>query len=501
MRKRAATRKTPVGVLILAAIVFVGAAVAWLGLRRPAGSLVNPNPSASTPARPNVNVFIFLIDALRADRLGAYGYKAHLTSPAADGLAQRGVVFENACAPAPWTIPSVASMFTSTFPCEHDMLSMYDRLPDSADTLAERLKRAGYSTYSRIGNEFLGPKYGLHQGFDTLFGGGRNGGKKVSAALGPAPPLPFFFYVHNMEPHNPYHFAPPHTAGFRDVSPDVREQMKLHFKGYKAAAEYDYRRRLPLGTNDMTETQDQHLAALRALKDDWNELYDVCVRLADWRVATTIEMLQKRGFWEKTLFIYVADHGEELGDHGAWLHDQSVYEELMRVPLIIRFPRNEFAGTRVKKVVSLVDVLPTIFDYLQRPELASGTRGRSLMPLVRGAEPVPRQPFTVPGMRHNTTRYYRPWVPTRGDINIVVRRGQWKGIWNVEVDTLELYDLITDPLEQENVQAEHPELVQAMRAYAADWYKHCQDRTTPAEDIGELDEETLRRLRSLGYVD
>jgi len=341
----------------------------------------------------------------------------------------------------------------------------------------------------------------MHQGFDVLVGKGRNGGKKVSATLGPNPPLPFFFYVHNMEPHNPYHYAPPHTPGFRDVSQELRDQMKLHFNGYKGAAEYDYRQRLPLGTNDMTEIQDQHVAALRALKDDWNELYDVCVRLADWRVATTVEMLRKRGFWENTLFIYVSDHGEELDDHGAWLHDQSVYEELMRVPLIIRFPRNEFAGTRVTQVVSLVDLLPTIFDYLQRPELAGGARGRSLMPLVRGEQPGHPQTFIVPGMRHNTTRYYRPWVTTRGDVNIVVRCEQWKGVYNLDVDTLELYDLSADPREQEDVRAEHPELVQAMRAYAADWYEHCQDWTTPAEDVGELDEATLRNLRSLGYVD
>jgi len=123
------------------------------------------------------------------------------------------------------------------------------------------------------------------------------------------------------------------------------------------------------------------------------------------------------------------------------------------------------------------------------------------LPLLRGEPTEPSQPFTIPGMRHNTTRYYRPWVTTRGNVNIVIRHGHWKGVYNVEPGTFELYDLIMDPSEQRDIQTEHAELVQGMRAYATDWYQSCQGRATATEPVGELDEDTRRKLRSIGYVE
>jgi len=517
-RKPRKTEKRILPSVILAtAIVGIVAVGLWIGLRgrsEPAtddglaamdSALRSDRTGTMSPpevaVKPTVNIVLFLIDTLRADRLGAYGYRAHETSPNIDRLAQRGVVFEDACAPAPWTIPSVASLFTSTFPCEHNMLGKFDRLASSADTLAERLKRVGYTSYSLIGNEFLGRKFGLAQGFDRLIGGGRNGGRRVNAALGPVPPKPFFVYIHNMEPHDPYHYAPAYTPGFRVVAPAVRERMKRHFKAYKAAAEHDYRRQLPLGTNDLTAAQNEHMAVLNEMREDWSELYDASVRYGDTHVGSLMSMLQSRGFWDNTLMILLADHGEEMNDHGSWLHDQSVYDELMRVPLIVRFPGDRFAGRRVKDSVSLVDVLPTIFDYLQVPDLAKGARGKSLMPLIREEVSAKSPSLRIPGMRVNVTRFYRPWVTTRGDTNIVIRQQQWKGIWNVDIDTFELYDLSEDPLEKVNIQAQHPQLVKAMTDYARTWREHCQEQAQETEEVGKLDDKTLRRLRALGYVD
>lgn len=503
-----ATAKTRSGwaphplVTALILLVGVGGVGAWVMFQDSGVKIDLPSgDTAQAPDQPppDINVFIFLVDTLRADRMGCYDYDRRPTSPCVDELADVGVVFEHATAPAPWTIPSVASMFTSTYPCEHQMLSKYDKLPNSYDLLAERLRRIGYQTYSRFGNEFLGPQFGLHQGIFVHLGGGRNGGEKVSQALGPNPPEPFFFYVHNMEPHNPYHYAPPHTPGFDVVSAKVRGAHKYHFDEYKAAAEYDYRRQLPLGTNDKSADQEHHLAKLMELRDSWNELYDASVHLADSRVCTTIDMLKKRGFWDNMVFIFVADHGEEMGEHGAWLHDQSCYDELMRVPFVIRFPNDEFAGQRIKEPVSLMDVMPTIFDYIGRPELIGDSRGRSLMPLIRGeGRRTPAGEYFVPGMRINTTRYYKPWEKTRGDVNIIVRADNWKGIWNVEPDTFELYDIDTDPGEQNDVATDHPQRVEEMRSFAREWYAACQAGQT--EDVGELDKETLERLRSLGYI-
>ena len=447
------------------------------------------------------NVFIFLIDTLRADRLGTYGYGQRVTSPSMDWLAQQGVVFENASAPAPWTMPSVASLFTSTFPCEHNMLTTYDRLADSVETLAERLKRAGYATYSLYGNGFIAPEFNLCQGFDFNRKSMVNEGRQVDDALGPAPPQPFFFYLHNVEPHDPWFYVPDQMPGFRDVSREVRQQMSFHLKQYKAAGEYDYRKKLSLGSNDQTAAQEEHLAALRGMRADLDELYDASVYLADAHVGSVIKLLQTRGLWDNTLFILVSDHGEELGERGGWLHDQSVYEEMMRVPLIIRFPDNRFAGRRIEATVSLVDVLPTIFDYLRRSDLADGARGQSLLPLIRGEVPENLESLAIPGMRLNTTRYYKPWVLSRGDTNLIVRLGRWKGICNFDLDTFELYDLDADPLEQQNLQVKHPQIIETMRSHAQTWYNGCRISPQQTEQVGQMSEETLETLRTLGYVE
>ena len=501
------------GVLLLAVVAIGGALYALNGASSDAPRADGPTPRAtgdnetaplagSTLTTPATNVVVFLVDTLRADRLGVHGYREHDNSPFIDWVASHGVVFENASAPAPWTIPSVASLFTSTYPCEHNMLSKFDRLSDAADTLAERMKRLGYSTYTLFGNAFVGPDYGMSQGFDHMRPKGRNGGPELNAQLGPDPALPFFAYIHNMEPHDPYHYAPPHTRGYRDVSPAVRQRMSKHFRAFKSSAEHDYRAQLPLGTNDKTAEQDEHLAALRAMGDDWSELYDASVHLADTRVGSLVQLLRERGLWDNTMLVFVSDHGEEMDDHGSWLHDQSVYEELMHVALIVRFPNDQYAGQRVSEPVSLVDVLPTIFDYLRRPDSAVGTRGHSLMPLVRGESEDRGEPLFVPGLRINTTRYYRPWVETRGNVNIVVRQKQWKGIWNADIDTFELYDLSADPFEKYDVHTAHADLVAAMSAHAANWYENCQTRTleTGTVDYSTLDEATLRNLRALGYI-
>jgi arylsulfatase A-like enzyme len=462
---------------------------------------VASQPTATADSSQYPNVVVFLIDTLRADRLGAYGYKRRATSPFIDQIAGEGVVFEHACAPAPWTLPSVVSLFLSQFPCEHNILSTYDKLPDTADTLAERFKRLGYATYALYANGFLEAEFGTQQGFDLARKIPVTDGARAASALGATPPQPFLLYIHNVEPHDPYHYAPPHTPGFRDVGREVRLRIGQNKRKYKAAGEYDYRRQLPLGTNDLTAIQDQHATVLMSMVDDIQELYDAAVYFADAHVGSVVARLQVRSLWDNTIFIIVADHGEALGKRGSFLHDQSVYEDQTHVPLIIRFPHGRFAGRRIADPVSLVDVLPTLFDFVGRPDLASDARGRSLLPLVRGEPAAPAAPFRVPGLRINRTRYYRPWVEKRGGVNIIVRHDNWKGIWNEQLDTFELYDLTVDPDERRNVEAAHSQLVRGMREYVANWYARCQEATARSESVGDLSPETLELLRQLGYAE
>jgi arylsulfatase A-like enzyme len=466
----------------------------------PASAPAGRRRRAARTAGDGVNVVIFLIDTLRADRLGVYGY-GRPTSPAIDDLAAHGVVFEQAYAASPWTLPSVASIFTSTPICEHNTLSRYDRLSPDCDTLAERLFESSYVTMLLYANRFLAPEFGLKDGFLLYRASPRTDGRRLAGGLDTARAGRYFLYIHNIEPHDPYHFAPPSTPGFRDIGEIVRAKMRLHAKAYKSAAQQDYRARRPLGTTDGTAEQDQHFAELMKRRDDWSELYDATVRYSDSLLGSVVETLKERGEWEDTLFILLSDHGEEFGEHGGWGHDQSVYEELLRVPLIIRFPRDEFAGTRIREPVTHLDILPTVLDYLKLLNRAGGARGTSLMPAIRGqARRDPVEPLVV-GMRINTTRYYKPWNTTRGDVNIALRLGAWKGIWNASIDTFELYDLAGDPAETRNVATAQAVIVERLRNAARTFYEQCQTQRRDATPAEPLSEETLRNLRSLGYVE
>ena len=497
----------------LAVVLVVGGL--WAGLRTipaissrlglPAGTLAaDSHGSDNTATAGNVNVVIFLIDTLQARRLNAYGYGRKVTSPNIDVLAEEGVLFERAYAPAPWTLPSVASLMTSRFPCEHGVLSTRTQFGSRVVTLPMHLKQLGFTTIGLWANAIVGAGLGFDRGYDFYRESFTNDGEEVHAARKMHPGRPFFLYIHNIEPHNPEFFAPPHTPGFRDVPDSVRQRIAEHYKQYRIATWLDFEQKRPPGTTNVAEIQDQHVQGLVALLETYNELYDACVRLADDRVGSAIQALKDRGEWNNTLFILLSDHGEEMYEHGGWSHDQSVYEELIHVPLIIRFPNGRYAGRRVKDLVSLVDVMPTVFEVLGKPDLATDARGSSLMPLINGEAARDDQSFYVPSMRHNVMSHYRPWKQQRGDVNVVVRRGDWKGIWNVEHDTFELYDLHTDGAEQHNIVSQHQELVTAMRAYAEAWHRNCGSDSADGDLATEAagpDEQTRRNLRALGYIE
>ena len=462
-------------------------------------SLEVERPDAQRSALPNV--VIFLIDTLRADRLVTYGYLRRPTSPRIDELAEAGVVFEQASSPAPWTLPTVAALMTSTFPCEHRTLDDNDRLPDSFDTLAAALQRAGYTTLCLYSNPYAGPRYGVGRNYDYIASSAHNDGRKVAAVLDRFPQPPFFLYIHNGEPHNPYDTLD-FIEGFDRISQEIRAEIKKHVLAYRRLTREDFVRKEPLGTTDNTAAQDAEIAALNELFDEYNELYDTSVRHADNYVGSVIDLLQERGLWDNTLFILLADHGEELSEHGGWLHDQSAYQELLHVPLIIRYPQDRFAGRRIDDVVSLVDVMPTILGYLGVPPGASAMRGRNLVPWLEESTPSEMDLFLIPSMRWNTKKYYRPWKTTRGDLNIVVRHGVWKGIWNVEPARLELYNLDEDPWEQHELNDRNPNIALAMRVQAKLWrLKNKRVSHEEARQDQAPDDDTLEGLRKLGYAD
>ena len=504
--------------LVLLLIVVAGAFAAWWTTVRESatsegvtsGNLERPQAAATSP---NVPIIIYLVDTLRADRLGLYGYRKNVTSWRIDALANESVVFDRAYAPAPWTLPSVVSLVTSTFACEHLMLesmkTQQERLtaigPGPAlKTLAERLGEIGFLTGGFYVNTVVGNSSGLQRGYAeyilrTEFDSEIGRLDDIRTFLDRVENRPFLLYIHTMEPHRITATPERFIKRIGDIDMTNRRPIGTSMLEYSGLRHADWKKGQPLGTTDNTNEQQEIFARLEGLYETIDILYDAAVLRADANLHDTVQLLRSRGLWDKAIFIFLSDHGEEFNDHGGWFHAQSVYEELMWVPLMIHFPRDQFAGLRISEPVSLVDIMPTIFDYLGRSDKCDGCRGVSLLPLLTEKRASANGEFSIPGMRINPVNYYRPWKLSRGDLNVVVRKDQWKGIWNHEISTLELYDLEADPAERSDLSGRYPDLSRSMTDRAQTWLKNCQSQAKPPQDLGEVDEETQERLRALGY--
>lgn len=508
------TGTSPVRLLVAALAAAAALTVAgwrtWQAVTRPAGGHEAPPALAGgdpvdADGRELPSVVIYLIDTLRADRLGAYGHGLP-TSPRFDALAAESVLFEQCVAPAPWTLPSTVSLHTSTHPCEHGVLIVGQRISPALPTLAERLRSIGYRTASFHANPHVGVTSGLDRGFEVCE---RQGVLDVGAAaawLDEQGADPFFLYAHAMEPHDPYTPSPQHRRHFAPVSRETEQAVNQLLRDLRAAANVDRHQGRPPGTTDTTREQTEASQRLLELRDAVEALYDGDVREADANLGRMIDALRERDLWDEVLFIVLGDHGEELGDRGGWLHGRSVHEENVHVPMLVRFPHGRHGGRRVQEVVTLVDVAPTILDFLGRPELAVGARGESLLEAATGtenrgdAQAVPR----VASMRINKQSFHAPHAQQRGNVNVVIRQGRWKGIWNVEREAFELYDLRDDPGERDNVLLRDAEMERGRQMYlvARGWLDACQAESSEPVPVPDepLDAAAMEELRALGYV-
>jgi arylsulfatase A-like enzyme len=450
-------------------------------------------PSTAPRSEPDPHVLLYLVDTLRSDRLGAYGY-GRPTSPTIDRLAEHAIVFEDAFAPAPWTLPSVVSLMTSTSPLDHGVLETGQRIGPHLVPLHRRLAAMGFQTGAFVANPLAGRKVGLGEGYDHF----RNlrskpgPGVAVDRWLDQASPGPKFIYVHTIEPHRP--LQPPVEFVERFGKPRHVARINALLNRYGQLQRAAPQR----GSRDEQQAVLGHVLQLKRAIDD---LYDGEVAWADARLGEVIEVLKRRGMWNRTLLVLVSDHGEEFLEHGGLMHGHSLYAEVAKIPMIWRFPEDRWGGRRVEGPVTLLDVVPTLLDYLGESGAIEGLQGRSLLPRIRGEAPATEP--VVTSVRANRAAYFGPFKNLRGELNIAVVDGRWRGIWNVEGDSFELYDVEVDPLEVVDRAAEETSVVARLRAETQRWLA----ARPPLEDAGPLEEtepwspESLEQLRTLGYVD
>lgn len=470
----------------------------------------NPSPSPSAPA-PGLaapansrlpSIVIYLVDTLRADRLGAYGHSKRPLTPTMDALAGRGVVFEQAYGAGPWTVPSVASLFTSRFCSEHSHIMMRSKLDEKLTVIAQVFERGNYMTCSLFTNSFLLEEFGMARGFHTSGGLPWIDQEKLGFVFDKVFRAPLLLYVHNLEPHTPWNFLQEGVSvpGFQLIEGAARQKIKDAYLKYKELLAADYSADQPFGTTDVGDGIAAQIDILNGSRDAYNDLYDAAVGVADAHLAGVIEELKHRGIWDNTILILTSDHGEELGEHGGWLHGQALYDEQIRVPLIIHFPHDRFAGTRIAAPVSLVDVAPTTLALAGAPPTAE-FHGRNLLPLIMGEVRAPEDAPVVVSVRRNQTDYYKPWHEKRGETNFAARMDQWKAIWNADPQTLELYDLQADPGETQNLADANPQVAQKLRDFLVKFQQRCAATALPVKTIAHPKSETKDRLKSIGYVE
>ncbi len=482
---------------ILAGLLLIGAA-----LPSCEDALQEDDESPSAEASRPPHVVVMLVDTVRADRLSVYGYSKP-TTPHLDALAEEAVVFEAAHSAAPWTLPSVVSLMLSSFVGEHGVIRDGHRIAPDARPLAVRLAEAGYRTGSFHRNPYAGELSGLDVGFETAsLVDEEVDGEQVSRWLHAAESdRPFFLYLHNTGAHDPYDPPAKHLAPFGEVDRVTIDRITELCHEYRNLTRENIGALLSPEIADNSARQAELMRELDELQPVISTLYDGELRWTDALIGSVIESLKKEGIWDETLFIVLSDHGEELGEHAGWQHDQSVYEELVRVPLMVKLPGGTSAGRRIEAPVSLIDVMPTILDATGLPHTES-VSGRTLLPWLRDAE-EPSNDVRVTAMRLNRKKFFAPFKALRGDENIVLRQGGYKAIWNVDIDTFELYDLTADPLERRDLSGEQEIRVEKLKTFAKQW----RQRTTIRRELGfdptnpaDLTPEQRRHLERLGYL-
>jgi len=429
------------------------------------------------------NVLLIVVDTLRADHLSAYGY-ARDTSPALAELAEEGVRFDRAYAAAPWTKPSVASIFTGQYPHRHGLNFVLATLPASAQTLAERLSQAGFATAGVVSHGFVGPKNGFDQGFEVYDAHEAKGHSHVSTvgvterALKLLDGLaererPFFLFVHYFDPHYEYRRHPQYGYASGPVG-RLRGGESIH----------DLRKMGPSLSAEEVEFLES--------------VYDEEIRFTDAGIGRLLAALAKRGLEDDTLVIVTADHGEEFFSRG-WLgHTRTLYEEVIHVPLVIRVPGGGGRGRAVGAPVSLVSLAPTILDYLGIDAPDAGFQGPSLRPLIDGSRDVDLPPVRSE-VRFIVLGPDSP-LAEKAAFKQAVIDGRYKLIKDFREQTYELYDLERDPGERENLASSRPDLLQKMLV-ELNRTRSAEPAAPPVDENATLDPADAAMLRDLGYAD
>jgi len=482
------------GRALAAGILLLVAAAGWVQQRSDSAATAQTPPastaaSAAEPGAPAYNVLLISLDSLRADHLRAYGYRPD-TAPAIDRLAREGVLFDNAIATSSWTLPTHVTMFTGRYQLSHGVVDETSVLPSSIPTLGQIFKAAGFSTAGFASGPYLAGHYGYERGMDTY--------RDLSER-----------------------FADPRAARSAVLSPEINDNALAWLDAHAGERfflflhyfdiHYDYVPPAPYDTmfdpdytgtidgRNFIERSDVNPKMDKRDLDHIRALYDGEIRFTDEHVGRVLDKLAALGLLEKTVVLLVSDHGDEFFEHGNKGHHRTVYDEVIHVPFVLRLPGKAHAGQRVEDQVSLVDVLPTLLESaaIAVPPDAEGISVRHFFegtPPQRDAvysEFYDKQGFNLQVARRTAAdktihHFNRITHPTRGAV--------------------EYYELATDPRERDDRSGQRCDAVDSSLTKMGGWLNQQwrAERSAEAAAGGhssiKIDNETMERLKSLGYV-
>jgi choline-sulfatase len=431
------------------------------------------------PKLADLNVLLVVIDTIGAKHTGLYNPQVTFT-PNIDKLAAGGVRFARSYATAPWTKPAIASIVTGKMPTNHGVTAHESRLGADQPTLAKSLKLLGFKTLGAVSHLYVSAEAGFAQGFDAYeevtsktrmhkivtsakvsdkalaWLGEYSSGKKEA---------PFFMFLHYFDPHYNYQHHPefdqtPAYEGPIKPGMNIRKLRELapHFR----PGDIEY------------------------LQGLYHE-----IAFTDFHIGRVLERLKELGLSGRTLVILAADHGEEFMEHGWIGHTRTLYEELIRVPLIISLPG--VFGTRVVEApVSQIDIAATLVDMAGQPKTES-VDGVSLLPLLMGGRGSgPRELISEVSFESPTIQ---------DGFKTALMQGDYKLIHDRRAGTWQLYNLRADPDEKHDQAKEAPEMVKEMSARVTAWEAR-SDAKASGQGAPQVapNQEELEQLKSLGYM-
>ncbi len=430
------------------------------------------------------NVILITIDTIRTDHCSTYGYE-RVTTPTLSRVAEAGVLFRNAYAPMATTGPSHATMLTSLYPRTHGLEKNGLFLDPRVQTLPENLKDAGYRTAAVVSSFPLARKFGFDQGFDQYDDAfeGHEGdptrrkweGMVVEGHFDRDARLttdkasdwlrstrqsvePFFLWVHYFDPHSPYSPAESHRGLF-----------------------------LPGSGDDPAPGSLEHTLAM----------YDAEIRETDDALGRLLRIVGEEGLTDSTVFVIAGDHGEGLMQHGHMEHGVHLFEEAVRVPLVISWPARLPVGIEIDEPVELLDLMPTLLEITGLAGNTAIQQGQSLVGVMTGRRKADSdRPIFLERRRYKPRRVGGQFVQGR---KLGIRIGSWKYIQANEEGTRELFDLTTDPSEITNVFERHPDVAERLSQAISLWLEKTPTTFNSSGDL--ISDEDARMLEAMGYVE